>query len=346
MAMRKHVFIILLPLVLLVLGNVCGYAAEKTALLDGLMEPDKIEIRKGRMFISQEASILVYSLKDFSFIKKFGKRGEGPGEFTIDDTLGELFIDSNQKGLLVNSVGKILWFNLDGVFQKELRLKGGILGAYHIVGDGYAAVNFSQQDKKIYQAISLFDSKLNKLKEFYRQEYHIQGQNKIPVMGRPLLILTSGKRIVADTGKDEVIIFDHSGKQLASLKPETEEIPFTSAHKKKILEYYEKDPHARQFYERIRHRLDFPSQLPNVRHLSVTDDHIYIQTCQRAKDDKGKAGFLVYDNDGKLLKKTFYPVKDDLLNLPPKYTIEDGKIYELVEDLEEEEWYIYINDLK
>lgn len=48
--------------------------------LAGLNRPSAIEADQYRLFIVEDTSILIYSLEDFKLLKKFGRKGQGPGE--------------------------------------------------------------------------------------------------------------------------------------------------------------------------------------------------------------------------------------------------------------------------
>ena len=55
--------------------------AEKAAVLPELSDPASFHIDGERIYIVERTTIHIYSSKDYTLIKKFGKRGEGPGEF-------------------------------------------------------------------------------------------------------------------------------------------------------------------------------------------------------------------------------------------------------------------------
>ena len=77
--------------------------------LEEILKPVTINLDKDQIYITEGASIYIYSLKDFKFVKKFGKEGEGPHEFKIIPQL-PLIINVQTDKLLVNSLGKISRF--------------------------------------------------------------------------------------------------------------------------------------------------------------------------------------------------------------------------------------------
>ena len=62
-------------------GSVSVFAA-KIVPLQELRKPETIAVDCSQIYITESASIYIYSLKDFRLIKKFGQAGEGPdGKF-------------------------------------------------------------------------------------------------------------------------------------------------------------------------------------------------------------------------------------------------------------------------
>lgn len=51
--------------------------------LQEILKPVTINLDKDQVYITEGASIYIYSSIDFKFIKKFGQAGEGPREFKL-----------------------------------------------------------------------------------------------------------------------------------------------------------------------------------------------------------------------------------------------------------------------
>ena len=84
--MIKKMMVILLTVLLAALLG----AETKVIPMPDLMKPQLILLDKTQMYITEDTSIFIYSLKDFKLIKKFGKRGEGPQEFIVNPQTGPL----------------------------------------------------------------------------------------------------------------------------------------------------------------------------------------------------------------------------------------------------------------
>jgi hypothetical protein len=82
----------------------------KAVPLPGLINPESIAIDGAKAFITEKASVYIFSLKDFKLLNKFGRRGEGPAEFKATPGIAlKLYVQPNY--LLINSMGKISIFS-------------------------------------------------------------------------------------------------------------------------------------------------------------------------------------------------------------------------------------------
>jgi hypothetical protein len=100
----------------LLLFTVSGYGKDIIPLPE-LQKPSYILIDENHLYVKERFSISIYSLKDFKLIKKFGKEGEGPQEFTR-----AINLDICDDYLAVISCGKISYFNRNGKFIRENRV--------------------------------------------------------------------------------------------------------------------------------------------------------------------------------------------------------------------------------
>ncbi|MFC2155329.1 hypothetical protein ACFLRB_02405 [Acidobacteriota bacterium] len=104
--------------IMLSLWFVCSLLLSgKVVPLPDLLNPNVIMADNDRLYIADGTSIFIYSAKDFSLLKKFGREGEGPREF-----LDKIYtIGVQGEYLTVNSVAKLSFFTKDGQFVKGKR---------------------------------------------------------------------------------------------------------------------------------------------------------------------------------------------------------------------------------
>ncbi len=144
---------------MLLLLSITALYGEKAFTLPQLEKPDSIAIHKNHVYFSDQGSIFMYTLSDLSFVKSFGKAGEGPAEFKIKpkDNIGVRFVGDGNR-LMVNSMAKLSYFDLKGTFIKEQRNAVGLvitglqffkpLGTDQLVGFNRVIV-----DKQIFHAV-------------------------------------------------------------------------------------------------------------------------------------------------------------------------------------------------
>ena len=108
--MKKSYLIILLVFVFYVI------ISAEIVILPDVMRPHVIRATQDKIYIADGFSILIYSAKDYKFLAKFGKQGEGPGEFK-----GWPDIWISGEYIIVDDQFRILWFSKDGKYLKEKR---------------------------------------------------------------------------------------------------------------------------------------------------------------------------------------------------------------------------------
>jgi hypothetical protein len=322
--------------------------AENAGVLSDLVNPKTITIEGNQMYITELDTIFLYSLKDLKLQKKFGGKGDGPGEFRTNP-FRSISLSVLPDSILVNSIGRITFFSRDGKYLKQMKapIYGGVipLGKKFI---GYSPINENGVD---YVEISIYKAGQNNFMEreqaFYKFKYLIRGNVKIdPVsIARIPKVYTYRDKIVVDDGmKGEISVFDSSGKLVNSIKPECDKIALAGKLKDEYVSDFKINPEYKLFYERFKQRIKFSDYLPLTRNSHVVDNKIYVLTYKR--DIPGKGELLIYDFKGTLLKRTMIPFKEcDMIEFYP-YTINDNKIYQLIESEDNEKWELHISDIK
>jgi hypothetical protein len=107
--------------------------AEKLATLPDIVAPRSFDIAGDKLYIIDKTGFFLYSMKDFTLIKRFGKQGEGPGEFKT-----MAFMSVYPEFLQINTWGKIMFFSRDGEFLRERKAPMRFFSIYtvgeHFVG--------------------------------------------------------------------------------------------------------------------------------------------------------------------------------------------------------------------
>jgi len=339
--MRKTILVILL----LFLANVVF--ATKIVSLPEIIKPDVIEVDGDDMVIVEGASISIYSLKNFKLIKKFGKEGEGPQEFKLIMGSFGLNINIYPKYIFVNSVGKISYFTRKGEFIKEKKMSA--INRMTPFQEKFVG-NHMQMDPKTNKpkmGFNIYNSEGEKTKEICSHEMPMfsgQGIFLIDLLSQiNPQYKTSRDRIVI-SGKQlfEIDIYDQEGNFLKSIKRDQKKQKLDDDDKKKLMKAYETHSLYKLFWGNIKKSIKIPDYFPPYKTFFISNQKVYVQTFKKKND---KTECLIFDVNGKYLKTSFLPLVYENIMTPYLYTIQGGKIYQLVEN-ENEEWELRLSEIK
>jgi hypothetical protein len=207
---------ILFYLFLILISTANALPVENLGVLDGVLKPSTIDIQKDRLFVMDTEQVRVYSMKDLSLIKSFGKKGEGPGEYKIHPDI-PLSLKAFNDFLIVESIDKLSYFSLDGKYLKEKR-KSPLLGKISQIGKNYIGrrIIHPQDGSHSTSAIKIYDHNFNEIRELYKQKFLRQGAypNFRWILGKECLLyqVADNKIFVEKSDKDFLIdVYDFKG---------------------------------------------------------------------------------------------------------------------------------------
>jgi hypothetical protein len=309
-------------------------SAKKIANFPKVNKPYQFEVYGDDIYIGEKSTISIYSLKDFSLTKKFGRNGEGPGEFKTFPMI-KVF----PKYLVVNNFTKWLLFSRKGKFIKEKRDTLFKLFIFP-VGSNYVATTLDPNPKlKNYpKVVSLLDKNLEPIKEISRKvRKKTKRRRKDVLYDFYYYRVYDDKIFLGDTTKGFFIeVFDSNGNKLYEIKKKYQPIKVTEQYKK---DYIKREKEANDIVSktmrRYKYKFFFRDYFPAFRDLMVNDGKIYIFTDNK-KGDQGE--IIVMSIKGKILKKTF--VTNQKL-----CSISNDRYYYLKDNLEKEEWELFSEDI-
>jgi len=328
---------------MVLLATLFAYA-EKVATFSEIVNPYSFVIDSDTIYISQGITVFIYSIKDYRFIKKFGKEGEGPGEILLRRGSGntEITLFITDKYLVVSSVGKILYFSKAGEFVKEIRTEkaGRWLNPFGDLFVGKTYVRGKKGDDKLYHGVVIYNNKLEKIKEIYR---HLHGWQGVRNPFNPLTVeqahfeVADNKVFVIDGAATKIMVFTSQGKQLFTITNPDKPLKFTEKDKQEKIAAYQHDTFWKRYYQNRRHMFKFPKYFPAILwfDLDTVDKKLFLGTQEkRGKNRK----YFIFDFNGKLLKEIYIPFGGNI-------RFHNGKIYHLREN-DNEEWDLYITLIK
>ncbi len=337
-------------MLLLLVG--CKVLAAEVFAVPGLGIPDSITLFKDRLYITDQASISIYSRQDARLIKTFGRAGEGPAEFKVSptDKIG-LRIIFHEENILVNSWSKLSIFTKDGTFIEEKKV---ILNPhaqfFKPLGKKYVGYNRESRDNVNYFFVNFYDPfTLQKEKEIRRMKSYVTG-NTIDILWFAILLKNDTRRgpifqVYNDRlfleGEDcRILVYDRQGKELYSFSVhDYEKLEIPEDFKKEVMIYLEKRlPIA---FPRVKQNGKFPRYFP-LQSFQADDGKLYVRTFKRERE---KSEFYIFDLEGKLLRKVMVPFRESELLRAYPFTIAEGKIYQLIENEDTEEWELHIDKI-
>ncbi|MCP5109049.1 MAG: hypothetical protein GY950_37050 [bacterium] len=304
--------------------------------IPGLINPDEIKIDEKQIYFIDGTSIHIYSLADFKFKKKFGKKGEGPQEFLRHPQLA-LAVGVSTPNITVTGMSRVSYFTKDGNFIKAVKTSYQH-GRFIPFGDGFVGWGTVQEENTAYGTLNIYNADFKVSGELTRWERQ-PPRGEIHLLNDPRMFRVSGGRVFAALDKDFIIhVFNRDGKKPYTIEKEYEKLKVTDAHKEAIMDYFRKDPRFRALFERFKKRLRFPEYFPVIRDLGLDNETLVVRTYKKSG---GNTEFFLLDLEGKLLKTVFLPIeeKDGKESYP--YVVKNGKVYQLVEN-DGEEWDLHV----
>jgi len=323
----------------------CFVFAKKTVTFSNLSRPASITIDQNQIIIGDGATICIYSLKDFKIQKKFGKAGEGPEEFKTHPNVrgGSVGISVHPDYILVSSLDKVSYFGRDGTFKNEMKLRA-TFGQYWPLGEKIVGSSIKQDKKADYFVINFYNSSFEKIKEVYETPFFIHSKkiNAVNLLKTPLIYVYQN-RIFINNIEGTIFVFDKNGNKLSAIKHDYPKVKVTDQIRKRFDDFFQHDYRFKARYSQLKQMLEFPDYFPPLRSYYVADEKIYVVTY---KEFDNKKELFILDLNGKFLKKVSVPLHDmSVLELYP-YTIHEGKIYQLIENFEKQDWELVISKIE
>lgn len=332
--MKKSFFVLLISILFLSIS----IQGEVIATFPDLLNPSGLVIEDDSIYITQDISIYIYSMKDFKLKKQFGKKGEGPQEFNRFAAITPM-----KDKLLINSMSKISYYTKDGEYIKEIKTKGGFSFLYQPLGDNYVGRGISAKDNTRYVSINLYDKDLNKIKTLFTQEDDNQfGKGVIKILNSSLNYMTFNEKLYLINGSDfEIKVFDKNAKEVMTIKRDYNRRKFTEADKQMVFDEIKNSPQQRQYFEAIKKMAVFPKEWPAIAGAFERDNIIYVSTFKAL--NKTTYEFMIFDENGKFVHSMYIPLKFQTSLRPYPLSVKNGKVYQLIENEEEEEWELHEN---
>lgn len=343
--MKSFIFILL---ILVLTFSPAAVQAKKVAVLKEITNPDVMFVDNNQLYVPQGATLYIYSLKDYHLVKSFGKAGEGPQEFKVPKAGGyPLIVDGQTEKLIITSIGRISYFTKDGTFIDQQNLPPNIQSSAMIqpIGKNYCFIVYGREDKTVYTTLQMADNNFQNMHEIFRVKHYMQPGGKIRPVRQSMNFQTDYQcnHIVVDSADGQLHIFGPDGKEKFTISPDIKPVPVTKKDKDDILKFFQTDPRLKPMWPRLKDRLEIDSHFRLIQFTNIADCKIYVSTFEKKNGD---TLHLVYDKEGKLLKKVYLPMKFRSPTLAFPMAFKNDTFYQLVDNDKNETWELHATAIK
>jgi hypothetical protein len=337
--------------------------------LPDVLEAVDIAVAKGKIIIAETTHIASYSLEDFHLEKIFGRRGEGPGEFTHPPHITAL-----DDRLVANTMGKLIHYSYSGDIIEETKI---IIpynyGTWPMLPVGENYVGFPMEVQKTEKGtLRLFH-----YGRLYDQEFRPMKQLCEPI--RPLAppppppprkgtkpkptprqdfqaipeyvdyAITDNKIYLADNRKGfHIFVFDKQATLLREIKKDYNPLKVPDEYKDTYMKRQREHPEWESRHRQFNYL--FRKYFPAFSSFKVADEKIYATTYE---NKEGKYEIVVMDLTGKEMKRSYSfphpPYQDPSYSLSlfsNTYEIFQDKIYTLAYNYETDVYELHIHPIK
>jgi hypothetical protein len=312
-------------------------AGELVAKLPEVMDPFHMTMADGRLYIVENFSVAhlyMTGKKGVSFVKTFGREGQGPGEFDFMyriRVLGDV--------LDISASHKLVRFSRDGDYLDEVKVPVGMFkGGIYRIGENYLAGDLQFDATGSTRTIRLYDKYFKLIREIgaHKESGGLERINL--VVDTYSFRVADGQIFVITSGKESVVtIYDWKGIRKKEIRLPLEPIRMTAALKEAITKPVREDPEIRSGWAEFEKRLFFPDEAPGCDYFDVVDGKFVVRTYKYRQDS---VEFVVFDSDGRELQRTFLPFTGRLSN-GILFCFYQGRYFYLRENAEEEVWELH-----
>ncbi len=308
--------------------------------------PHHVRVDDDYIYIVEQYFVLVYSRKNFRLVKKFGSRGEGPGQFRETVGVDRLSVKLFPNEVYIGSLQKGSYYTREGKLKKEKRLTEFTLSDHFpfdgdLIGCKYKIKKEERTVGISYRVFGLFndDGELEKeicdLREpnFYEENGFIND-----FCTKLLQMDTCGGRIYISGRKGFVIdIYDENGELIKTLEHDYVGRKLTEKEKEEVYNVYKvffTNYRSGRYWPRAQRLMQIPERFSAFYSFLIADEKIYVQTYKSEKDNN--ADVFVFDLDGNHLQTISVPFYWEDFCKPHAYTIKDETLSQVVPNEETE----------
>jgi hypothetical protein len=316
-------------------------SADLVAKLPQVEDPFYMTIAGGRLYIVENsATAHVYSLapRGVSFVKTFGRKGQGPGEFEFIYLIRPL-----ADHLDVCGFNKLARFSLDGNYIDEVKMPVSVFkGAIYRLGQNFVVRDVQFDEKGTVTTVRLYSKEFKPLKQLGTRT-EVGGTEKLNLVSDYYSARVTGDRtFIIDAGKDSILsVFDSQGVRQQEIRLPLKPVKMTAALKEAILKPFKEDRELKSRWADFEKRLFFPDQTPGLEYFDVMDGKIVARTYQYRQNS---VEFVLFDLMGRELRRVFLPFTGRA-SYGILFCFHNGRYFYLRQNEDEETWELWSEEV-
>ncbi len=239
---------------------------------------------KGSVYCLTESQIFKFDNQGH-FIRKFGQKGQGPGEFIYPE---EWWVTENDEFALYDRANsKFIFFKADGELLKEIKVTSKMLtaGMVSLVLPGSEGFLFDENlfDREVDNfnvQLVILDADFNKIKVLKEKVNRANPfkSAKINLFTTNIRCQISGDKIYSTSQESpdfEINIYNFQGKNIKTIRKEFKKVRTPEDYKTERMDWYMESP----MYRVHKMKAYFPEFLPAIKNFFVdTQGRIYVET--------------------------------------------------------------------
>ncbi len=291
-------------------------------------------------------AIYVYSEKDVKFKFKFGKKGQGPGEFIW---INSFYSFKNR--IFISNSGRAEYFDKQGKLIKEIRHHPKYTGLIPI-GENYVCSVYGMPKPKDadkttgFHYYSLLNAKMEEFKKVLKIKTQVLNAYDFKKNKHILFFLTNSvkcqvynNRIYVGKSyddKEEYHVFNQEGDKIKTIVKRIKKRKSLSGLKEHILNWYRET--RKKLVKSKRYIFKFNEYFPSIFDFFIDNEKIYVV---KYPENKNTIPIFVRDLDGNLLKEKRIKLKNAFdFTWRRNLYIYGNKLYFIEEDENKEVWVL------
>jgi len=303
----------------------------KVIPLPELESASQVRAEHGKIYIQDKKDIAVYAFDTGRFLKRIGRPGQGPGEFTF---LGSFYLIGDR--LVAVDISKAIIFSADGEYLGQIIPPSRIMKyPYLPVGNHFIGVPVERKEDgtELRPTLIVYDQNGKPVRRIFEVPDALPPPPPPPRASQPAgkmkylmvreyfdYLVYDHKIFVADSSKGLCIsVFDETGNLLYEIRHPVDRIKVTPEYREQIIK-------TSTHISLQKHQPIFPDYFPAFVAMKIDRGKIYVVTPAR----KGNLNeVIIMDLKGKILEKRFsFPLKIDYFvpySFAQSFDVEQGK---------------------